>query len=198
MSLKLIYMAQTRATRPRWVLEELGVPYELVSLGRSDLKSEANSHPLKQVPALVDGDQTIIESAAIALYLADKFADKGLAPALDSPARGDYYQWTFYAMTMIETKLVDIFLNTVADFVPADQKKPEVAEAAKAALPALWQPLAAHLAKQDYVAGAFSAADCVVSLIVGWGFKMRVCADPVLSAYLKRCTSRPAFAKANA
>ena len=90
--MKLYYAPHTRASRPRWLLEELGVPYELV---RVDVAHQENRqapylliNPLGHVPALVDGDMTIIESAAICMYLADKFPEKKMAPAVGSPPRG--------------------------------------------------------------------------------------------------------------
>ena len=85
MSLTLYYQPNTRAGRPRWLLEELGVPYEL---DRSD--AYRTLHPLAKVPALRDDDMVMFESVAICIYLADKFADQGLAPPLDSPLRGPY------------------------------------------------------------------------------------------------------------
>ena len=75
--MKLYYAPQTRATRPRWLLEELEVPYELIriSLAQGEQKKPEylKIHPHGLVPALVDGGVTLFESSAICLYLADKF-----------------------------------------------------------------------------------------------------------------------------
>ena len=81
--MKLYFAPRTRAVRARWLLEELGVPYELIKL---DLARQENTtpaylavHPLGEVPALVDGDVTLLESLAICLHLADRFPEKHLA-----------------------------------------------------------------------------------------------------------------------
>ena len=77
--MKLYFAPRTRATRARWLLEELGVPYELVKL---DLARQENTtpaylavHPLGEVPALVDGEVTLLESLAICLHLADRYGE---------------------------------------------------------------------------------------------------------------------------
>src|SRR5512143_2861365 len=105
-SMKLYFTPRTRATRPRWLLEELGVPYELV---RVDLEAGQNRtadylalHPLAQVPVLVDDDQVLIESAAICMHLGDRFPAARLAPAVGSRLRGPYLQWMFYCAATLE------------------------------------------------------------------------------------------------
>jgi len=84
--IKLYYAPRTRSTRPRWLLEELGVPYELVrlDLGKGDHKKAEYLaiHPHGVVPALEDDGRVIIESLAICLYVADKFPEKGFAPEI--------------------------------------------------------------------------------------------------------------------
>ena len=91
--MKLYYAAGTSAFRCRWILEELALDYELVAvdLARGEHKDPdyiASVHPLGSVPALVDGDQTLIESAAIVLALADRDPEGRLAPAPGDRARG--------------------------------------------------------------------------------------------------------------
>src|ERR1700733_14190179 len=82
--MKLYFAPRTRASRPRWLLEELGVPYELVRLDLSTQENRAPEFlavsPLGQLPALVDGDTTLLEPSAICLYLADRSPEKQLAP----------------------------------------------------------------------------------------------------------------------
>ena len=93
--MKLYFAPRTRATRPRWMLEELGHPYTIIHV---DLDAKENRepgylrvHPLGRVPVLVDGDVTIFESIAICMYLADKYLERGLAPLVSSPLRGPYF-----------------------------------------------------------------------------------------------------------
>src|SRR5689334_5244388 len=115
--LTLFYGPQTRSTRPRFLLEELGVPYELhrLDMSKGEHKSEEylKVHPLGKVPALRDGEQVLLESVAICLYLADRFPEKGLAPAPNSPERGPYYQWIFFATATLEPIIGTLFINTV-------------------------------------------------------------------------------------
>ena len=83
--LKLFYIPRMRASRVRWMLEELAEPYELARIDWAYARGEEyrrTVHPLGAVPALRDGETTIIESAAIIAYLADKFPEKRLAPPL--------------------------------------------------------------------------------------------------------------------
>src|SRR5256885_9492904 len=114
--MKLYYAPQTRATRPRWMLEEIGVPYELVRLqlskGEHKQPEYLKIHPHGAVPAYSDGEVTMFESAAICAYLADKFPDKRLAPPLGSPQRGLYYQWLVYARAHKEPPPPQSSLNT--------------------------------------------------------------------------------------
>src|SRR5438067_8699474 len=114
--MKLYYSTQSRAVRPRWILEEIGAPYELVRLQLgTDTKTPAylKINPNGTVPALVDGDLALFESAAICQYLADRYPEKRLAPPAGTPARGLYYQWIHYAMAALEPPIVTIFLHTV-------------------------------------------------------------------------------------
>ena len=115
--LKLYHAAQTRSIRPRWLLEEVGAPYELarLSLEQGDNKTPdyLRLNPNGRVPTLVDGDLVLYESAAIVQHLADRFAEKRLAPPIGTPARGLYYQWIHYTMSEIEpSKLVEKNCNT--------------------------------------------------------------------------------------
>ena len=84
--LKLYHSAQSRSTRPRWLLEEIGAPYDLVYVDLSKQEHKTAQyleiHPHGVVPALVDGDLGLMESGAICAYLADKFPAAHLAPAV--------------------------------------------------------------------------------------------------------------------
>src|SRR5579859_6645904 len=98
--MKLYFAPGTRATRPRWMLEELGIPYEIVTV---DLEAKENRepgylriHPLGRVPVLVDDEVTVFESIAICMYLAERHSERGLAPPVSSPLRAQYYQWLLF------------------------------------------------------------------------------------------------------
>jgi glutathione S-transferase len=96
-AITLYYAPHTRAARVAFLLEELGVAYErkTLSLSTGDNKQPAylTVHPHGLVPALRDGDVVIFETAAICMYLADRFSERRLAPAPGTAERAAYYQW---------------------------------------------------------------------------------------------------------
>lgn len=98
MSLKLYTNKESRGVAVEWLLLELDVAYERIELEfHTEMKSPEYIaiNPFGKVPTLVDGDIIIYETAAICAYLADKFIEKGLAPALNDPMRGIYYRSLF-------------------------------------------------------------------------------------------------------
>lgn len=198
-TMKLFYVPFTRSTRARWMLEELGQPYELVKLdpSKGDTKSEnyLKHHPLGHVPAFVDGDKTIIESAAICMYLADKFPEARLAPAVGTPERGEYYQWIIYGMATLEPVVGTIGSARMG-------KRVELAEidAAKKRLHDVAKVIDNRLAGRTFIAADhFTAADVVIGAILAWANLMHLLHDfPRLQAYVARVTSRPAYARSRA
>lgn len=198
--MKLYFSPRTRAARARWMLEELEVPYELVTLdltkGEQKTPEYLAINPMGAVPALVDGDVTMFESAAIVLYLADKFAEKGLAPAPNSPERGAYYQWAFFAMATLEPLISDISSHT--NFLPEDKRLPQVVEMSGVKLKRMLAILETHLTTRDYLLGdKFSAVDVIMSALIQWAAFMGLVAGfDHVKAYAKRCTQRPAHIRA--
>ena len=198
--LKLYYAPQTRAARPRWLLEEIGAPYELVTLdlskGEHKKPDYMKIHPHGAVPALVDGDLALFESAAICMYLADKFPDKKLAPPLGTPARGLYYQWMLYSMATLEPPVLEVFLNTV--MLPEAERSAAAVEKARTNFAAVAKVLSNALTGRDFILGEqFSAADVMIGSTLAWAGFMGLLADhPALQAYAKRLSERPAFQRA--
>lgn len=193
--MKLHFVSNTRSTRPRWLLEELGVPYELARLDPS--KGETRTaeylavHPLGQVPALQDGEVTVIESTAIILHLADRFAERGLAPAPGTALRGRYYQWIVYAMVTVEPH---------CNVLSRENRKPEAERnadtiaSAKAELARAGAAFERELTGREFILGdTFSAADVVVASVLGWARLLGATAGlPTCEAYARRLLSRPA------
>jgi glutathione S-transferase len=97
----LYHSPRTRSLRVLWLLEELGVPYELRSMTFTpDVLQSADYlrlSPLGKVPALEDGDVRLFESGAIVEYLVERYDDGRLAPAIGTPARAAYLQWIHFA-----------------------------------------------------------------------------------------------------
>ena len=106
MALILHYHPFSRAANVVWMLEEVGCDYTLkyIDLMSGEHKKPELRHlnPMGKLPTLVDGDAIVTESAAIALYLADRYALGRLAPNTDAPERGTYLRWSLYAPSVIE------------------------------------------------------------------------------------------------
>ncbi|MES2643484.1 MAG: glutathione S-transferase family protein [Myxococcota bacterium] len=106
MSIVLHHHPYSRAANVVWMLEEVGVPYTLrfVDIMAGEHKSEAYRalNAMGKLPVIEDGEAVVSESAAIGMYLADRYALGRLAPALDDPARGAYLRWCLYAPSVIE------------------------------------------------------------------------------------------------
>ena len=201
--LTLYHSTQSRSVRPRWLLEEIGAPYELVRLnlaaGETKRPEYLRINPNGTVPALVDGDLTLFESAAICQYLADRFPEKRLAPPIETPARGLYYQWIQYAMATLEPPIVTLFLHTIR-LPEAERNAKLVAEAHARLAPAL-DVIERALAGREFILGKdFTAADVMMGSTLGWArmFGMMDDARPNIAAYVARMSARPAFQRASA
>jgi glutathione S-transferase len=200
--IKLYHSAQSRSTRPRWLLEEIGEPYELVRLDMSKKEHKTPQylkiHPHGAVPALIDGDLAMIESAAICAHLADKFPAAKLAPAVGTPERGRYYQWMFYSMATLEPPVLQVFLNTV--MLPEAQRSATVAEEGRKSFGAVAEVIANGLAGKPYLLGQqFSAADVMIGSTLAWSnFMGLLNGQPELTEYVQRLTARPAYQRATA
>jgi len=194
MSISLYYHPYSRAAGTIWALEEAGVPYDLkvVDIMKGEQKESelVAKNPMGKLPTLVDGDVVVTESAAIALYLADRYAAGRLAPALDAPERGTYLRWAFFAPSVIEPAVM------------ARGAGWEVKEIA-----AGWGNYAAMLATaqtaiagRDFLLGdTFSMADVVFGGLLRFlmGFK-QIEPTAAFSAYVDRLDARPAFQRAEA
>lgn len=200
--MKLYYRPRTRAARPRWLLEELGVPYELVRLnakkGETQTPEYLKIHPHGGVPALDDGGHVLMESGAICMYLADKYSEKGLAPPIGTPERGLYYQWMFYTMATLEPPLIDITMH--ARFLPEDKRDPKVLEAAREKAKVVSRILTGALSGKEFIVGDhFTAADVLLGAALSWGHFFGLSEGfPEIQSYVARMTARPAFQRANA
>jgi len=117
--MKHYFNPRSRAATTDWMLRELDAPHEQVVV---DLASGGTStpefraiNPMGKLPTLVDGGVVVTETAAICAYLADKFAHRGFAPAVDSPERGPYYRYLFFPGTTLEPLLSFHQLGAEAD-----------------------------------------------------------------------------------
>jgi glutathione S-transferase len=193
----LYYAPRTRAARVAFLLEELGVPYERRHMDLAARENHEPSyrrvHPHGQVPALRDGDAVVFETAAICLHLADRYAERGLAPAPGGALRGAYYQWIVYAVTTLEPPLADIWLQRQQ---PETDRDPGMQRAALERFQQSAKVLETALGSSYLLGESFSAADVLVGSIVVWAESMGLLAGHQrLAAYAALIRSRPAFGR---
>lgn len=193
--LKLHYTPRTSAFRCRWMLEELGEPYELarVDFSRREHKQPEylKIHPLGSVPALQDGELVLIESAAIVMYLADRDPQQRFAPLIGSPDRGTYYQWILFAMT-------NLYEAVHAPYLRHFMRGAVGTDAERAALARLLALTDEALGRHPHLIGEqFTAADVVVGGLLVWADAAGLLGGRApQSAYLGRLRERPAFQRA--
>jgi glutathione S-transferase len=200
-SLVLYYAPRTRAFRARWMLEELGIPYELhrVDLAHGEQRTPEyrRIHPLGAVPALVEGDNVLIESAAICLELADRHPESKLAPTVQSPMRGAYYQWSVFAAATLDPLVAPVFTR---GFRWPEQRRLETAtDDEHERFARVATVLRRTLSPGPFLLGeAFTTADVLVGSVLAWAKTVGLLRSaPELEPYLRRLEDRPAYARAS-
>jgi len=184
----------SRAAGVLWPLEEIGQPYELkfVDLMKGQQKSgEVAAHnPMGKVPVLVDGDVVVTEVAAIALYLADRYAPGKLAPALDDPRRGAYYRWTLFAPSVIEPAVL----------AKTNKWEFKASQAGWGEYDAMVRSVDHALGNGDYLLGdQFTMADIVFGGTLRYMLRFKLMeGSPAVKAYAARLDARPAAQRADA
>jgi glutathione S-transferase len=186
--LTLFHAPRSRSTRMIWLLEELGADYEIrkvdvVRQGGLGARDPANPHPHGQVPALVDDGVLITESAAIALYLTDRFRDHPAGPAVGDPLRGPYLTWLAYYAGVLEPVIGAFFRDAMT-------------EADKAAYATMDAQLSGALERGPWLLGdGFSAADILFISLLQFA-RQALPPHTVYDRWLERAQARPAFVRA--
>jgi glutathione S-transferase len=195
--LKLHFAPNSRAGRIVWLLEELGLDYELnkMAFHPKDLKSPEHRarHPLGRVPVLEDGDVTIFESGAIVEYVLARHGDGGLKPAVDAAEFPEYLQWFHYCEGMVMPPINTIVVHTL--ILPPDRRDETVLGQAQRLLGKAVEPVEAALEGREYLIGDFSAADIMLGHALFMANRLGQVSDemPNLKAYVQRIQERPAF-----
>ena len=197
--IKLYHAPLTRSIRVYWLLEELGIPYQLEVVQFSGQKSPfGQSSPYGKVPALEDDGVTMIESGAILEYVLERYGNGRLAPQAGSPERAQYLQWLHFAEATATPPFGDIVRHTI--FKPEAERIPAVVEDARRRAARTFAVVESALAGKDYLLGKeFSAADIMmgVTLLIARRLKcLDAAACPNLVSYLARLEARPALQKA--
>src|SRR5689334_3213712 len=183
---------QSRGRIVRWMLEEIGQPYETDVIPYDQLKSERYLavNPMGKVPAIRRRGHVVTECAAICAYLADAFPDAQLGPRDDEKA--NYYRWLFYAAGPLEASIS----NRAAGWeVPADKERMFGYGNSDRVVSVLDDLFSGH----DYVCGdRFTAADVYVGsqIMFPLQFHMLPERDSFLR-YRDRLSERPAYKRAN-
>ncbi|MBD0353729.1 MAG: glutathione S-transferase family protein [Rubrobacteraceae bacterium] len=114
--MKLYYNPRSRAAIAKWMLDECYADYEIVNIdlekGENKAPEFLEINPAGKLPALVDGDSRIFETAAICLYLGDKFPEANLAPKIGAPERGRYLSLMVYSTSQLEPAMGDMLMGT--------------------------------------------------------------------------------------
>ena len=198
--LKVHFVAHTRAGRIIWLLEELGLDYEvnIMPFTKEGLKSEEHRsrHALGRVPVLEDGDVSIYESGAIVQYILERHKDGGLKPSVDSPEFPFYLQWFHYCEGMVMPPMNQIVVQTI--LLPPDRRDENVLKQAQKLLSKSLAPVNETLAGKDYLIGDFSAADIMLGHSCFMANMQGCVSDEMenIKAYVEKIAARPAFKKA--
>lgn len=193
--MKLFWAPQTRAQRGIWLLEEVGLDYEMEMVDirapdRSDSAEFRAASPMGKVPALVDGDVQMSESAAICLYVADRYAPGRLAPQSDDPLRGKFLYWLMYTPAVVEPAMSERFNN-----VPANRGRNGWGD-----FELMIRTFDEALDGRDWILGeTFTVADVMLGSSAIFMRMFEMLPDTQnLSAYADRCMARDAWQRAMA
>ena len=191
--MKLFHAPQTRSPRAIWMLEEVGADYELELVDiraedRKDSEEFLKASPMGKVPALIDGDAAMAESAAICLYLADRYAPGRLAPAVTDANRGMFLYWLMYTPAVVEPAMSEL----------AYKLEPNKIRNGWGDFPTMIATWESGLGDNDWIMGSeFTAADVMLGSSAVFLRMFEMLPDsPTLSAYADRCLARPGYQKA--
>lgn len=194
MKIKLYEFGPTRSIRVRWTLQELGVDFEPIRVnllaGEHRRPDFLKINPAGKIPVLVDGDLVLTESVAIVLYLAEKYAERGLLPA-GIEARAQVNRWLLFAATELEQPLWRISRHTT--LYPEEDRLPKDVSLAGRDFKEMAAVLEKHMQGRRFVAGDnATVADFVTAYTLDWGNEAKLLGDcPHLLAYMERMYARP-------
>ncbi len=179
----------SRGQIARWMLEEVGAPYEAVILDYAGGMKTADYraiNPMGKVPAIVHGGKVVTECAAICAYLADAFPAAGLAPATDD--RADYYRWLFFAAGPVEAAVTNKAMGFI---LPEGRER----SAGYGSLDDTLDTLETAVTGRSWICGGtFTAADVYVGAQIDWGLTFgTIPSRPAFESYAARLRERPAY-----
>lgn len=198
--LKVHFVANTRAGRVVWLLEELGLEYEVnnIPFTKEGLKSPEHRarHALGRVPVLEDGEVSIFESGAIIDYIMERYKNGGLKPSADDANFPYYLQWYHYCEGMVMPPMNQIVVQTL--LLPPDRRDEVLLVQAKTLLTKTLIPVNENLKDKEYLIGNFSGADLMLGHACFMANRLG-CVNGEMKniiQYVERISNRPAFQKA--
>jgi glutathione S-transferase len=195
-TLTLYHAVPSRSMVTRWMLEEVGEPYDVQMLSLANGENRAAAYlainPMGKVPAVRHGDVVVTENAAICAYLADAFPKAGLNVPIGDPRRGAYLKWLFFGPSCIEPAMTD-------------RAYPRKEEPRRGALgygdfETTMNVAAKAVSAGRYLMGdQFTAADVVIGSTLRWGTMFKLIPERAeFAAYLGRLNEREALKRADA
>lgn len=185
----------SRASSILWLLEELGLEYQIESVAIRSPEGVSEDYraiqPNKKVPAIVHDGVVVTERAAICTYLCDLYPEAGLAPAIGDKARAPYLTWLVYADSVFDPALAAKAHGT--EYMGPGYSYGSFSE--------MIANLEKTLSSRPYIAGdRFTAADTQICSGINYAnMVLNVMPDkPVFREYVERATARPAFQRASA
>ncbi|MDT8895869.1 glutathione S-transferase family protein [Halomonas sp. I1] len=193
----------TRALRVIWLLNELGLEYDMVPVdllqGEHLQRDFLDLNPAARVPVLVDGSLVVTESSAIQIYLAEKHPRAGFIPE-SVESRAQMYRWIFFLVTEIEQPLWRIARHTF--LYPQEKRLPQDVDLAREEGVAMVAVLERQMEDRDFLVGdRLSVADFNAAYTLDWANEEQMLDDaPRLREYLTsmytRATAPPTIAEA--
>lgn len=192
----VLYMLSgpSRAAIARWMLEEVGAPYDVHVLDRQSEEQRGAAYlkinPMGKVPALKHGDVVVTEVSAICLYLAEAFPKGGLNVPVGDVLRGQFLKWLFFAPSCVEPAVLDVAF-------PRKETAPRGA-VGYGDFDTVMNVVADAVRDGPYIVGErFTAADVVIGSQLNWGQSFGVIPKrEEFNVYLERLKERPAFKRA--
>ncbi len=190
----LFHAAPSRSSIARWMLEEVGEPYDLHVLklmeGEQRRPDYLAINPMGKVPALKHGDVVVTEAAAICTYLADAFPKAGLSIPIGDPRRGVYLKWLFFSPGCLEPAITDRAFPRV--------EQPRRGMLGYGDFETVMSVIAKAVSGGRYLMGEqFTAADVVLGSTLRWGMMFDLLPkQPEFVDYVGRLEQRPALQRA--
>ncbi|MDB5453110.1 MAG: hypothetical protein JWO33_1688 [Caulobacteraceae bacterium] len=196
--IRIFHAPRTRSIRVVWLMEELGLPYEVQACTLRDLPAELVAHnPAATLPLMIDGDVVLAESVTMLEYVADTYGPTELAIERDDPRYWDYRQMLVFGEASVAA-LINPIVGTMF-MAPEDERSNFTTNVIKGLIKKRLSVVEKRLAAQSFIMGeAFTIAD----ISVGYGINLMLAvpslglgeliSDPV-RAYYERLAARPAF-----